>query len=107
MSNNEITAEESREKLFIDQLNEVSVLKFSKNALHSLSISDSGLSVRDLQQLQLGFEKAANKGSEVSLIIVNNIAYIVSIKNSTVITALSDYGTKKKVVNEIDSIVFM
>lgn len=106
MSNSEINKDRVS-KTFTEQLNEVSVLKFSKNALHRLSISDSTLSVRDLQQLQLGFEKAANKGSKVSLIVVNNIAYIVSIKNSTVITALSDYGTKKRVVNEIDSIVFM
>lgn len=106
MSNNKTIAKELRKKI-IEQLIKVSGLKFSKHALDRLSISDTRLSAKDLQKLQLGLEKAADKGSEVSLIIVNKIAYIVSIKNSTVITALSDYSAKKRVVNEIDSIVFM
>lgn len=98
---------DSMEKVFSKQLNRASGVKFSKNAVHRLLISESKLSGDDLERLKLGLKKAAQKGSRVSLILVNNIAYIVSVKNSTVITALSDYSAEKRVVDKIDSIVFM
>lgn len=94
-------------KVFPEQLNKIFGVRFSKHALSRLILSESKLSEKDLEQLKLGLEKAADKGSIVSLIIINDIAYIVSVKNSTVITVLSDYSTKNTVVDDIDSIVFM
>lgn len=107
MLNKEKPNTQSLESPLLDQLKKVSGVKFSKHAIKRLLLSDNELSSTDLERLRLGLEKAAGKNSQMSLIIVNNIAYIVSIKNSTVITVFSDYSTKKRVVNEIDSIVFM
>jgi flagellar operon protein len=43
-----------------------------------------------MQRLKDGVEKAGNKGIKESLVMVDNMAFIVNIPNNTVVTAVND-----------------
>lgn len=80
-------------------------LKFSKHANERLQSRNIDLSEEQLNKLSAGTKKAQEKGISESLVMVDNIAFIVNVKNSTVITAL-DEG-EDKVFTNIDGAVIM
>jgi flagellar operon protein len=65
-------------------------LKFSKHAAERLSSRNIDLSDTQMQRLKDGVEKAGNKGIKESLVMVDNMAFIVNIPNNTVVTAVND-----------------
>lgn len=89
------------------RLNEKSRVDFSKHACDRLLSRGIELSEQDLSKLEDGLAKAADKGSRESLIMVNKVAYVVSVENKTVITAIDDQNLKENVFTNIDSAVFM
>lgn len=89
------------------RLNEKSKVDFSKHARDRLLARGIEVSEKDLSQLEDGLAKAAEKGSRESLIMVNQVAYVVSVENKTVITAIDDQNLKENVFTNIDSAVFM
>jgi len=95
------------EKLLANKLKKKSGVKFSKHAQKRLVSRDIKLSDSEINRLQNGVKKAENKGAKDSLIMVNDIAYVVSIENKTVITAVDDSNMKENVFTNIDSAVFM
>lgn len=80
-------------------------LKFSKHANERLQSRNIDLSNEQIEKLTEGARKAQEKGISESLVMVDNIAFIVNVKNSTVITAL-DQG-EDKVFTNIDGAVIM
>lgn len=82
-------------------------IDFSKHAQNRLISRGIKISESDLSKLNDGVAKAADKGSRDSLIMVNNVAYVVSIENKTVITAIDDKSLQENVFTNIDSAVFM
>ena len=82
-------------------------IDFSKHAQNRLMARGIELSSSDLAKLEDGVAKAAQKGGRESLIIVNKVAYLVSIENKKVITAIDDASLKESVFTNIDSAVFM
>lgn len=94
-------------ELLANQLKEKSDLKFSKHAQDRLITRGIKINENDLNKLETGFTKAADKGSKESLIMVNEVAYVVSVENKTVITAIDNQSLKENVFTNIDSAVFM
>ncbi len=82
-----------------------SVLKFSKHANERLQSRNIDLSEEQLEKLSTGTKKAQEKGISESLVMVDNIAFIVNVKNSTVITALEE--GEDKIFTNIDGAVIM
>jgi flagellar operon protein len=80
-------------------------LKFSAHALQRLSDRNIQLSANDLSRLQQGVAQAAAKGSKESLVLKDNLAFVVSVKNNTVITAVDAASMKGNVFTNIDSAV--
>ncbi|HHU70955.1 MAG TPA: flagellar protein [Clostridiales bacterium] len=80
-----------------------SELKFSKHANERLASRNIDLSEDQLQRLETGAMKASEKGITESLVMVDNLAFIVNIKSSTVITAVND--GEDKVFTNIDGAV--
>lgn len=80
-----------------------SELKFSKHANERLASRNIDLSEDQLQRLETGAMKASEKGIKESLVMVDNLAFIVNIKSSTVITAVKD--GEDKVFTNIDGAV--
>ena len=80
-------------------------LKFSSHAISRLHASNISVQNEDVARLSNAVQKAEEKGSRDSLIIMNNLAFIVSVKNKTVVTALTQDQMRENVITNIDSTV--
>lgn len=78
-------------------------LKFSKHANQRLSSRNIDLTETQLERLKNGTNKAREKGIKESLVMVDNLAFIVNIKNNTVVTAVNE--TEEGVFTNIDGAV--
>lgn len=87
---------------------EINGVKFSQHALQRLSTRKIQLDSNQLSKLSQAVDKAAQKGAKESLILMNNnLALVVSIKNKTVITAMDGASIKDNVFTNIDSAVII
>ena len=82
---------------------DVSRLKFSKHANERLARRNINLSETQMERLESGTTKAREKGIQESLVMVDNLAFIVNVKNNTVVTALGD--SSDSVFTNIDGAV--
>ena len=80
-------------------------LKFSSHALKRLEQRGISLSGADVDRLETAMDKVQAKGGKDSLILMDDLALIVSIKNRTVVTALDPKSQKQGVFTNIDSVV--
>lgn len=82
-------------------------LKFSKHA--SIRLEQRGISLTDSQMARLsdGTKKAGMKGIRDSLVIVDELAFIVNVPKNTVVTALDSTETDTNVFTNIDGAVIM
>lgn len=86
--------------------NEISNVKFSGHAQSRIVSRDIDVSAADLVRLEDAVDKAAQKGANDSLIMLDDKAFIVSIKNRTVVTLLGRGQMEDNVITKIDSAVF-
>ena len=84
---------------------QASELKFSKHANERLASRNIDLTDEQMARLETGAKKAGEKGINESLVMVDDLAFIVNIKNSTVITAIND--GEDKVITNIDGAVII
>lgn len=82
-------------------------LRFSAHAKTRLESRGIDLSPDDLLRLQEAVQKAGEKGSRESLILSDKGAFIVSVKNNTVITAVDKASLKENVFTNIDSTIMI
>lgn len=80
-------------------------LKFSKHAVNRLSDRNIELSDSQLDRLSSGTKQASQKGINESLVLVDDMAFIVNIKNNTVITAMDKNSSEENVFTNIDGAV--
>lgn len=78
-------------------------LKFSKHANQRLASRNIDLSDEQLQRLESAINRAREKGMKESLVLVDNLAFIVNVKNNLVVTAVND--AEKSVFTNIDGAV--
>lgn len=93
-------------QLFQQQIDQAKV-KFSNHAQQRLAARNINLSPSDIQRINEAVDKAALKGSKDSLILMDNLAFVVSVKNKTVITAVDGASMKDNVFSNIDSAVII
>lgn len=82
-------------------------VKFSAHALERLNSRNISLSGNDISRLNSAVNKAEQKGSRDSLILMNNMAFVVSVENKTVITAMTNNQMRDSVITNIDSTVVL
>jgi len=80
-------------------------LQFSKHAVQRLERRNLDVSPTSLQRLQDGVERAAGKGARDAVVLVDDTAFVVSVKNRTVVTAVGTDQMKDHVFTNIDSAV--
>jgi flagellar operon protein len=80
-------------------------LQFSKHALARVQRRGIELDQATLGRLSDGVGRAASKGSRDSLVLVDGTAFVVSVSNRTVITAVGSEHMKDNVFTNIDSAV--
>lgn len=98
----EIPDERSFEKIFQKELHE---LKFSKHAKERLESRQIELSSTDVSKLESAVDRAELKGAQESLVLLRDIAFIVNVKNRTIITTIDNESLKQNVFTNIDSAV--
>lgn len=84
---------------------EVEGVRLSAHAQERLRSSRIELTPEHLDRLSGAVSKAAAKGARESLILLDDLALVVSIKNRTVITAIGPDRIKENVFTNIDSAV--
>jgi flagellar operon protein len=87
------------------KLVEAGPLKFSGHALDRIQRRGIGLGEPELARLQDGVARAAAKGGRESLVLVDGTAFVVSVPNRTVITAVDQDHMREQVFTNIDSAV--
>jgi flagellar operon protein len=98
---------QSFDKIFQEQLAGDTEIKFSAHALKRLETRQITLNNQDMAMLKDAVNKAEAKGAKESLILLDNLALVVSIKNRTVITAVDGSSLKDNVFTNIDSAVIV
>jgi len=94
-------------EVFNEAVQKKNKLSFSKHAKKRVNSRSIPFTEVEMQKLQSGTEKARAKGARDSLIMVNKTAYIVSVENNKVITAVDEESMNENVFTNIDSAVFM
>ncbi len=98
---------ESFNEVFRSELNGGDGIQFSKHAearIHSRGIK---MDAETVGRLVRAIEKAGEKGARETLILDNDSAYVVSVKNKIVITVFDKDSLRQGVVTAIDSAVIM
>jgi flagellar operon protein len=80
-------------------------LHFSKHALQRVQRRGIDVSPATLGRLNEGVARAAGKGSRDSIVLVDGTAFVVSVPNRTVITAVGAEHMRDHVFTNIDSAV--
>jgi flagellar operon protein len=65
------------------------------------------LNSEDLEKITNAIDKATAKGANESLLLYKDIAFIASIRNKTIITAVDSKSAKDNVFTNIDSAVLI
>ena len=82
-------------------------LKFSKHASMRLNERDIILTQNQSTRLENGVDAASKKGINDSLVLVDNLAFIVNVPSKTVVTAMDQTETNSNVFTNIDGAVIM
>lgn len=82
-------------------------LKLSGHAQTRLQSRNIDLGDQEWERVAEGVDRAAQKGARESLVLLDDIALVVSVKNRTVITAVDRSRLKENVFTNIDSAVIV
>lgn len=82
-------------------------LQFSRHAQERLAAAGRVITPKQLEAVKAAVDKAAAKGARESLILLPDLALVVSIRNRTVITAVEDSRMREQVFTNIDSAVIV
>lgn len=98
---------ESFQKVLTERLASRQSLAFSKHAAERIEERSIDVSDENLGRLQEGIALAQEKGLDQTLIIVDNSAFIVSVRNGTVVTALGGSDLAGSVITNISGTVIV
>jgi flagellar operon protein len=88
-------------------INRSGQLKFSKHATERLMDRNISLTKEQFERLENGARKAEEKGINESLMIMDDMTFIVNVKNNTVITAMDQRTNHGNVFTNIDGAVII
>ena len=80
-------------------------VQFSKHAVQRLERRNLAVDATSMQRLQDGVDRAAGKGARDAVVLVDDTAFVVSVRNRTVITAVGKDQMKDHVFTNIDCAV--
>ena len=82
-------------------------LRFSKHAANRMADRKLTLSEEQMNRLTEGAMKAKEKGIRESLVMVDQLAFIVNVPNNTVITAMDQNQASENIFTNIDGAVIV
>jgi flagellar operon protein len=89
------------------RLAQPSSLAFSAHARSRLISRSIHLTGQQVARLEHGVEQAAQKGARESVVMLDNLAFVVSVPNRTVVTAVEGAAREGNVFTQIDSAVIV
>lgn len=101
------TASVGFDSVLKQKLAESGELKFSKHAELRLQSRNISLTQAQKDKMKEAVEKAESKGVRDSLVLMDNLAFVVNVRNRTVITAASSSDLKENVFTNIDGAVIV
>jgi flagellar operon protein len=84
-----------------------SSLKFSAHAIERMRSRGISYAPETMKSIESAVQKAAAKGSKDTLVLTNDSALVVSVKNNTVVTVMDRNAMKENVFTNIDSTVMV
>lgn len=97
----------SFKEMFSRQLAQSRDVHFSRHAHQRLHSRGLELSDQQLTLVADAIDKADTKGARETLVLTDEAAYVVSVKNRTVITVFDRDNLREGIVTSIDSAVIM
>jgi flagellar operon protein len=94
------------ENILNEKLKENSGLKFSKHAEQRLQSRNIILTDLQKDKINKAVSKADQKGVKDSLVMMDNLAFVVNVKSRTVITVVNSNELRDNVFTNIDGAVF-
>jgi len=84
-----------------------SSLKFSNHAIERMQMRGIHFDPAKMESIQQAISKAAAKGAKNTLLLTDDSALIVSVKDNTVVTVMDKNAMKENVFTNIDSTVLV
>jgi flagellar operon protein len=91
---------------FTETLAKAQDVHFSTHAQKRMESRDIELSPENVNRLSDAIDKAEKRGGKSSLVMVDNLAFIVNVRDRMVVTALDANHRGEGVFTQIDSVVF-
>lgn len=95
----------SFESILKSKTEDAGKLKFSRHANERMQQRNIGLTPEQRLRLESGIQRAGQKGIRESLVMVDDMAFIVNVSNNTVITAVSE--NDDRIFTNIDGAVIV
>jgi flagellar operon protein len=90
---------------FAAVLQDATSVTFSNHALARLQRRGIDIDATTAQRLDAGVSRAAAKGSRDAVVLVDGTAFVVAVRNRTVVTAVDSAHMREHVFTNIDSAV--
>lgn len=91
----------------LDAVQKKSGLYFSSHAQKRMMNREIVLDKEDLHKMERAVNRLQQKGGNESLLLHRDVAYVVSVKNRTVITAMDEENLQEHIFTNIDSAVIL
>ena len=91
---------------FLETLENVQRVRFSNHAQSRMQSREINLNSDNVNRLSDAIDKAEKRGGKSSLVMVDDLAFIVNVQSRTVVTALGKDQRGEGVFTQIDSVVF-
>lgn len=82
-------------------------LKFSTHAQKRITTRNLKVDENEIANLEKGVGKLREKGGKDSVVLLNEKAYVVSVKNNTVVTIIDNENLNENVFTNIDSMIIL
>jgi flagellar operon protein len=90
-----------------EQVSRSAGVKFSAHALTRLEERNLQIGMPELARIKQGLQQLSEKGSRNSVILMDDTAFVVSVKNRTVVTAVDKAASVASVFTNIDSLAIV
>lgn len=91
---------------FAETLLKTQNLRFSNHAQRRLETRNINLTDDGINRLSIAVDKAEKRGGKESLVMIDDMAFIVNVRDRLVVTALDSKNRGEGVFTQIDSVVF-
>ena len=90
---------------FADTLKQAEKIQFSRHALKRLDVRNIEMSRDRLNKLESAIDRVGRRGGRESLVLMDDLAFIVNVPERKVVTAVDAKSRGEGVFTQIDSVV--